>query len=124
MNEETLQKVEQIIGHQFSDRELLAVALTHASSVDNRLQSNERLEFLGDSVLALVICEVLFERFDDYLEGNLTKIKSMLVSRDTCAKLSNEIGLSKHLKVGKGMVSSRARYSFHASRSRVAANGR
>ena len=71
MNEETLQKVEQITGHQFSDREILVCALTHASSVDNRLLSNERLEFLGDAVLALVICEVLFERFDDYLEGNL-----------------------------------------------------
>jgi len=108
MDEETLQQVEQIIDHQFSDRGLLVDALTHASSVENRLLSNERLEFLGDSVLALVICEVLFERFDDYLEGNLTKIKSMLVSRGTCSRLCNEIGLSKHLKVGKGMVSSRA----------------
>jgi len=108
MDEETLQQVEQIIGHQFSDRGLLVEALTHASSVENRLLSNERLEFLGDSVLALVICEVLFERFDDYLEGNLTKIKSMLVSRGTCSRICNEIGLSKHLKVGKGMVSSRA----------------
>ena len=108
MDEETLQQVEQTIGHQFSDRSLLVDALTHASSVENRLLSNERLEFLGDAVLALVICEVLFERFDDYLEGNLTKIKSMLVSRGTCSRICNEIGLSKHLKVGKGMVSSRA----------------
>lgn len=108
MNEEALQNVEQIIGYQFSDREILVIALTHASSVDDRLLSNERLEFLGDAVLALVMCEVLFERFDDYLEGNLTKIKSMLVSRGTCSQLCNEIGLSKHLKVGKGMVSSRA----------------
>lgn len=108
MDEETLQKVEQIIGHQFSDRDLLVEALTHASSVDNRLSSNERLEFLGDSVLALVICEVLFERFGDYLEGNLTKIKSMLVSRGTCSHICIGIGLNKHLKVGKGMVSSRA----------------
>jgi ribonuclease-3 len=108
MNDETLQKVEQITGYQFSNRELLIIALTHASSVDDRLASNERLEFLGDAVLALVICEVLFERFGDYLEGNLTKIKSMLVSRSTCSRLCNEIGLSKHLQVGKGMVSNRA----------------
>ena len=108
MDEETLQQVEQIIGHQFSDRGILVEALTHASSVDDRLLSNERLEFLGDSVLALVICEVLFERFGDYLEGNLTKIKSMLVSRGTCSRICIEIGLNKHLKVGKGMVSSRA----------------
>jgi len=108
MDEETLQQVEQILGYQFSDRTILANALTHASSVENRLLSNERLEFLGDAILALVICKVLFERFDDYLEGNLTKIKSMLVSRGTCARLSNEIGLSRHLKVGKGMAASRA----------------
>ena len=108
MDEDTLQQVEQIIGHQFSDRGLLVEALTHASSVENRLLSNERLEFLGDSVLALVICEVLFERFGDYLEGNLTKIKSMLVSRGTCSRICIEIGLNKHLKVGKGMISSRA----------------
>ena len=108
MDEEILQQVEQIVGYQFSDRAILANALTHASSVENRLLSNERLEFLGDAILALVICKVLFERFDDYLEGNLTKIKSMLVSRGTCARLSNEIGLSRHLKVGKGMAASRA----------------
>ena len=108
MDEETLQKVEQIIGHQFSDRGLLVKSLTHASSVENRLLSNERLEFLGDAVLALVACEVLFERFGGYLEGDLTKIKSMLVSRGTCSRLCSDIGLNRHLKVGKGMVSSRA----------------
>ena len=108
MDDETLQRVEQIAGHQFSDRGILVNALTHASSVENRLLSNERLEFLGDAVLALVVCEDLFERFNDYLEGDLTKIKSMLVSRDTCSRLCNQVGLNEHLKVGKGMVSSRA----------------
>jgi ribonuclease-3 len=108
MDEETLQRVEQITGYQFSDRNLLVRALTHASSTENRLLSNERLEFLGDAVLALVICRVLFERFSDYLEGDLTKIKSMLVSRGTCSRLCQELGLNGHLKVGKGMVSSRA----------------
>ena len=69
MDDETLQRVEQIAGYQFSDRRILINALTHASSVENRLMSNERLEFLGDAVLALVVCEELFERFGDYLEG-------------------------------------------------------
>ncbi len=108
MDDKTLQKAEQIAGYKFSDRKLLRRALTHASSVENRLLSNERLEFLGDAVLALVICEVLFEQFGDYLEGDLTKIKSMLVSRGTCARLCRELKLNKLLKVGKGMVSSRA----------------
>jgi ribonuclease III len=108
MNKETLQQIEQTIGYEFSDKELLAKAFTHSSAVDNRILSNERLEFLGDSVLAVVICQTLFERFPEYLEGDLTKIKSMLVSRGTCAKVSKKLGLHKFLKVGKGMVSSRA----------------
>ena len=108
MNKETLQQIEQIIGYEFTDKHLLAKAFTHSSAVDNRLLSNERLEFLGDAVLAVVICQTLFERFPGYLEGDLTKIKSMLVSRGTCAKVSRHLGLHKFLKVGKGMVSSRA----------------
>ena len=108
MDKETLQQIEQTIGYDFSDKKLLAKAFTHSSAVDNRVLSNERLEFLGDSVLAVVICQTLFERFPGYLEGDLTKIKSMLVSRGTCAKVSRKLGLHKYLKVGKGMVSSRA----------------
>ncbi len=108
MDKETLQQIEQIIGYEFSDKHLLAKAFTHSSAVGNRLLSNERLEFLGDSVLAVVICQTLFERFSGYLEGDLTKIKSMLVSRGTCAKVSKQLGLQKFLTVGKGMVSSRA----------------
>ncbi|MCP4261801.1 MAG: ribonuclease III [Planctomycetes bacterium] len=108
MNKETLQQIEQTIGYEFSNKKLLAKAFTHSSAVDNRVLSNERLEFLGDSILAVVICQTLFERFPDYLEGDLTKIKSMLVSRGTCAKVSRKLGLHKFLKVGKGMVSSRA----------------
>lgn len=108
MDKETLQQIEQIIGYEFSDKRLLAKAFTHSSAVDNRLLSNERLEFLGDAILAVVICQTLFERFPGYLEGDLTKIKSMLVSRGTCAKVSRHLGLQKFLKVGKGMVSSRA----------------
>jgi ribonuclease-3 len=108
MNEETLQQVEQITGYKFSNRSLLSLSLTHSSSVDDRLLSNERLEFLGDSVLALVVCLMLFEHFPNYLEGDLTKIKSMLVSRRTCARVAKRLGLHKFLKVGKGMSSSRA----------------
>ena len=108
MDKETLQQIEQTIGYEFSDKKLLTKAFTHSSAVDNRVLSNERLEFLGDSVLAVVICQTLFKRFPSYLEGDLTKIKSMIVSRGTCAKVSKQLGLQKFLKVGKGMVSSRA----------------
>jgi len=108
MDKEILQKIEQKIGYEFSDKNLLIKALTHSSAVDNRLLSNERLEFLGDSVLAVSICQALFDNFTNYLEGDLTKIKSKLVSRETCAQISGQLGLQKFLKVGKGMVSNRA----------------
>jgi ribonuclease-3 len=108
MNEETLQQIEQIIGYEFSNRELLRRAFTHSSAVDNRLLSNERLEFLGDSILGMVVCQNLFERFPQYAEGELTQIKSMLVSRGACAKIIKQMTLQKFLKVGKGMAESRA----------------
>ena len=108
MNKETLQQIEQIIGYKFSNSNLLAKAFTHSSSVDNRLLSNERLEFFGDAILATVICQTLFERFGGYLEGELTKLKSMLVSRETCAGVAKQFSLQKFLKVGKGMASSRS----------------
>ncbi len=108
MDEETLQQIEQIIGYKFSNRNLLTKALTHSSAADNRLLSNERLEFFGDSILAVVICQILFERFPGYLEGDLTKIKSMLVSRSTCAQVAIQLGLQKFLTIGKGLASGRA----------------
>jgi len=108
MNEETLRKIEQIIGYEFSNRNLLCKAFTHSSAVGNRLLSNERLEFLGDSILGLVICQDLFERFPDYLEGDLTEIKSMLVSRRACAKIIKQSKLHTFLQVGKGTATSRA----------------
>ena len=108
MDEEILRQIERIIGYNFSDRKFLVKAFTHSSAVDNRLSSNERFEFLGDSILAVVVCQTLFERFDKYLEGDLTKIKSMLVSRRTCARIIKQMDLQKFLKVGKGMANSRA----------------
>jgi ribonuclease-3 len=108
MDEEILRQIERIIGYKFSDRNLLSKAFAHSSGVDDRLFSNERLEFLGDAILAVVICRALFERFPDYMEGDLTKIKSMLVSRSTCARITKRMGLQNFLKIGKGMAASRA----------------
>lgn len=98
-----LDRCEERIGYCFSDRSLLHAALTHASGADHRLLSNERLEFLGDAILGFVICETLFHQFPDYLEGELTKIKSYVVSRKTCARVSRILGLQECLIVGKGM---------------------
>lgn len=108
MDKDILHQIEQILEHEFSNGALLTKAFTHSSAVDSRLDSNERLEFLGDAVLSTVICETLFETFRDYTEGELTKMKSMLVSRGTCARIARQMGLPKFLIVGKGMISNKA----------------
>jgi ribonuclease III len=95
---------EQRIGYVFTDKHLLQAALTHASGADHRLASNERLEFLGDAILGAVVCELLFHQYPDYLEGDLTRIKSIVVSRQTCAKLSDALGMQEFLILGKGMT--------------------
>jgi ribonuclease-3 len=100
---EVLEECQKAIGYRFRQTELLRAALTHASGADTRLSSNERLEFLGDAVLGLVTCEQLFTRFPDYEEGDLTKIKSVVVSRRTCARISRALNLGEFLFLGKGM---------------------
>jgi ribonuclease-3 len=100
---EILDECQKAIGYTFRQPELLRAALTHTSGANTRLASNERLEFLGDAVLGLVCCEQLFLRFPDYQEGDLTKIKSVVVSRRTCAHISRNLGLDQHLFLGKGM---------------------
>jgi len=95
---------EAMLDYRFRDNQLLREALTHASIADDRRLSNERLEFLGDAVLGLVVCHRLFEIFPDYLEGDLTKLKSAVVSRNTCAAVSNLLGLTELIFVGKGMA--------------------
>lgn len=98
-----LEDCQDAIGYRFVRPELLRSALTHTSSANTRAASNERLEFLGDSVLGLVTCEQLFARFPDYQEGDLTKVKSAVVSRKTCAQFTREIGLGDFLFLGRGV---------------------
>ncbi len=100
---EILEACQKVIEYRFRKPKLLRAALTHASGADTRLASNERLEFLGDSVLGLVVCEQLFEIFPNYQEGDLTKIKSAVVSRRTCARISRELNMGDFLFLGKGM---------------------
>ncbi|MGA2068794.1 MAG: ribonuclease III [Thermoguttaceae bacterium] len=95
---------EERIGYVFSDKALLQAALTHASGAEHRLASNERLEFLGDAILGAVCCELLYRQFPEYLEGELTRVKSVVVSRQTCAKISEALGMQDFLILGKGMT--------------------
>jgi len=98
-----LDRCERRIGYRFRNQAILRAALTHASGAEHRLASNERLEFLGDAILGFVVCDLLFQQFPDYLEGDLTKVKSVVVSRQTCAKVSEALGLQEFLVLGKGM---------------------
>jgi ribonuclease-3 len=99
-----LEKLEKRIGYTFNDKNMLLAALTHASGAEHRLASNERLEFLGDAILGAVVCEMLYLQYPEYLEGDLTKIKSIVVSRQTCTKISQVLGMQEFLILGKGMT--------------------
>src|SRR3982750_2835525 len=90
---EILEACQETIGYRFRQPDLLRASLTHASGANTRLASNERMEFLGDSVLGLVVCEQLYLRFPDYQEGDMTKIKSVVVSRRTCARFSRVLNM-------------------------------
>ncbi|MFN0052720.1 MAG: ribonuclease III [Planctomycetales bacterium] len=102
--EETLGGCEAALGYRFQNRDLLRNCLTHASGANHRLASNERLEFLGDAILGAVVCEMLYHRFPEEPEGELTRIKSIVVSRSTCAKVSLLLGLPGFLLLGKGLL--------------------
>src|SRR5881227_3164740 len=102
---EVLEDCQNTISYRFRQPELLRAALTHTSGANTRLASNERMEFLGDSVLGLVCCEQLYVRFPEYQEGEMTKVKSAVVSRRICAKISKKLHLGDFLFVGKGMNS-------------------
>jgi len=95
-----LDQVQEILGYRFHDLSLLTLALTHrsyAGSVTNSDDSNERLEFLGDSVLGLIIAHQLFRDHPDWREGELTKVKALLVNETTLSEIGKEIGLNHHI---------------------------
>lgn len=104
LSEDEAADLEDALGHSFNNRQLLEHALTHSSVARTRLESNERLEFLGDAIMGVAVCEFLFHSFPDYSEGELTRIKSAVVSRHTCTKMSNRLGLGQFLLLGKGLA--------------------
>jgi ribonuclease-3 len=103
LTDELLTECEEVLEYAFQDRAVLRQALTHSSVAQTRGHSNERLEFLGDAILGAIICEELFQRYTDSPEGELTRIKSVIVSRQTCAMVSHQLGLERFLLVGKGI---------------------
>jgi ribonuclease-3 len=101
-----LDVLEQIIGVTFRDRALLEQALVHRSYLnenpDFALPSNERLEFLGDAVVGLVVAEKLYHEFPHLCEGKMTKLRAALVRQETLASLAASLGLGGYLRLGRG----------------------
>ena len=96
------EQVQNLIGYHFRNPERLRLALTHRSYVrvvDNSQPSNERLEFLGDSVLGLVIANQLYQDYAGKTEGDLTKLKAMLVNETTLATIGRRIGLNRYVRL-------------------------
>ena len=103
---EASSELEQIVGYRFRDRDLLARALTHKSYANERRETssshNERLEFLGDTVLGFVIGELIYRSFPNLQEGALSKIKAHLVSAATLSAKGRALGIGRFLRMGAG----------------------
>jgi len=108
-----LSALPEILGISFNDPSLLEQALVHRSYVnenpDFALASNERLEFLGDAVLGLVVAERLYQDFPHFTEGEMTKLRAALVCQNTLTRIARTIGLGDYLYLGKGEEASGGR---------------
>jgi ribonuclease III len=108
MNSENLNEIEQKLEYQFKSEELLAEALRHSSYVNEQpesdLRDNERLEFLGDAVLNLIIGHILMERYPQMKEGELSRTRANLVNETQLAAMARSIGLGSYLQLGRGEI--------------------
>ncbi|OUR62519.1 ribonuclease III [Colwellia sp. 39_35_sub15_T18] len=102
-NEQAIARLSKNIGYSFKKNTLLIQAITHRSA---KGQHNERLEFLGDSILGFVIAEVLFEQFPNHDEGDLTRMRSSLVKGVTLAEIGRDFNLGEYLILGPGELKS------------------
>ncbi|MCA8987703.1 MAG: ribonuclease III [Planctomycetaceae bacterium] len=102
--QQKLTDCQELLGYRFQDEKLLEIALTHASISVTRLQSNERMEFLGDAILGAIVCDRLFALYPQDEEGNLTQMKSDVVSRTACARATFAIGLDQYIFLSKGLI--------------------
>lgn len=104
MEDDARSGLEERLGYRFVDRSRLEQALAHASAKESgEAPCNERLEFLGDAVIGLVIAEFLFAAFGELEEGPLTRVRSAVVSAPVLAELALELGLDREVRLGKGL---------------------
>lgn len=101
---ENIEAFEKVIGYSFKDKELIKIALTHSSYANENKQrrNNERLEFLGDSVLGFVTAEYLFNEYKSRPEGELTKLRAAVVCEKSLFKFAEKISLGSFIYMGKG----------------------
>lgn len=100
-----MKALEQRLGYNFNNANLLINALTHSSyanEVRNGISSNERLEFLGDSVLSIIVSEYIFSNFTSLPEGELTKLRASIVCEKSLCFFSRELGIGDYLRLGRG----------------------
>ncbi|CAN1721321.1 Ribonuclease 3 [Hyphomicrobium sp. 1Nfss2.1] len=104
-------ELEKALGHRFKDQQLIEVALTHASMRGGKTEraDNERLEFIGDRVLGLVIAQVLIERFPSANEGELARRFNRLVRGEACARVARALGIGPHLILSESEAGSGGR---------------
>ena len=104
-------ELEKALGHRFKDQQLIEVALTHASMRGGKTEraDNERLEFIGDRVLGLVIAQVLIERFPSANEGELARRFNRLVRGEACARVARALGIGSHLILSESEAGSGGR---------------
>mgnify|MGYP000111888272 CR=1 FL=1 len=99
--DERITGLELKLGYRFHDPQLLRLAMTHKSFVRKAGEHNERLEFLGDAVLDMIVCSYLYEAFEEYSEGELSKLRSALVNQKTLAKCAKSLGLNSYIRLGR-----------------------
>ncbi|MGE4596970.1 MAG: ribonuclease III [Methylophilaceae bacterium] len=103
MDKKQLQALEKVLDYEFKDKVLLELALTHRSFHGS---NNERLEFLGDSILNFIVAELLFRKFSDLDEGDLSRLRSQLVNESTLSEIGVAINIGEYLKLGEGELKS------------------
>lgn len=104
---EILDHLQARLGYRFKDSKLALQALTHSSAKDKDLPCNERLEFLGDAILGQVISEHLYHNFPGYAEGELSTMKSIIVSAKTLSQQARELELDRVIVLGRGLTEKR-----------------
>jgi len=100
----SLEKLAEKIGYKFSDKSLLETAMRHSSWTAENIgfESNERLEFLGDSVIGFVVADTMYRRYPDFDEGKLTDLRKIVVNMNALSRVATQLGLGEFILLGRG----------------------